>query len=96
MAVYPVKEVGEDNLKVQSFDFKVPAYRDEFGDVKGKDELWNIQIIGDAIDKHRVNDTLEGKKGHVKLWLNSKVVSSPGKSDLCIVNVTLASYEILP
>lgn len=62
---------GQNGLLVQNFEFTVPAYVDGFGDVKGKDEIWSIDIIGDKIKELNVTPKYEGKRAILDVFVNS-------------------------
>lgn len=94
--VFPVEEIGDKKTPKQSIVVFVPAYKDEWGDVKGKDEHWQLDILGkDNIEKMGFNKTFEGMKGTFRVWLNSKLVQSktPGNPDMYIINASLANTE---
>lgn len=103
--IYAVEKplfVGEKNTEKQLFYLKVPAYVDEFGDVRGRDELWQITVMGDNVRKFNLTtEVFEGKKAIVNLYVNSNYIEPKKgpegvieRSEMYIVNLNLASIEI--
>lgn len=90
--------VGEKGTKKQDLILKVPAYVDAFGDVKGKDEFWQISLMGDTIEKTNLNKDMIGRNAKVAAWLNSNMLPArePGLADVYIINAMLAGIEIMP
>lgn len=72
----------------------VPGFVDSFGDKKGKDEEWEIQLINDAITKHDLlSKNLQGKKVIVDAYLNSNSFIHNGEQKYAL-NLNLASIEV--
>ena len=102
IAILPVETVGEKNTKKQSLVFQVPAYVDAFGDRRGEDEMWRIDVIGeDRISKFALNDTLEGKKATLDLYINSNLIpkraattTAPERAEMFIINAVLAEFNL--
>lgn len=100
ISVTPARKVGETGKEIfiQDLIFKVPGYVDSFGDKKGQDEYWQIQIIGeDNVRKHNLSIDLETQKATLNVWINSKYL--PGtqenkKPDMYIINAVLADYQL--
>jgi hypothetical protein len=68
------KEELFGETRVQKFVFLVPGYVDSFGDKKGKDEFWELSIMGDRIDEFKLPKTiLESFKAKVTCYINSKL-----------------------
>jgi hypothetical protein len=66
------KKVGENNdIDVQEVVFVVPGFVDGFGDKKGKDSPWLIQIFGDeAIKKFALTDKNEKQKAEISIFMD--------------------------
>lgn len=102
IAVLPVETVGEKNTKKQSLVFQVPAYVDAFGDRRGEDEMWRVDVIGEErISKFNLTDTLEGKNATIDLYINSnridkraKTATTPERAEMFIINAVLADFKI--
>lgn len=69
-----IKNVGTvkdfTSFKVIQFNVIKPGWTDEFGDKKGKDEVYPIQAFKEKIDQ--VTPLKTGDKVHVKAYLNSR------------------------
>lgn len=93
-SVSAVYEVGtEKKILKQSFTLLVPGYVDQFGDKKGNDEWWKIDIIGqDAIDKFRLPQSENlGKKAICDLWINSSYVEAKNdKPEMFFIQAVLS------
>lgn len=103
-AIYAPEVVGtgEKEIKKQTIIFLVPAWKDSFGDTKGKDEFWEIDIIGeDNIKKFALTDDMEGKNAIVDVYLNSNTIpakpaagTEPAKPERRIINANLATFVL--
>ncbi len=49
--VYPTEQLPNGNHKFQRIILIKPGYTDEFGDKKGKDDLYEIKVWNNAIDE---------------------------------------------
>jgi len=88
--------VGRDNRTntFQGLIVTVPGYVDGFGEKKGKDEDWEIQLINDTITKHDLlSKNLQGKKVIVDAYLNSNAFIHNGEQKYAL-NLNLASIEV--
>lgn len=97
VSVNPAIVVGENKTLVQKVIFKVPAYTDQFGEKKGKDELWEIQVIGDNVEKHNLTTDLEDKKAILDVFINSKYITTGEGSatrDMYIINAVLHKFSL--
>lgn len=72
LAVEPVQTVGEKGTLKQVVIFETPAYRDEYGDIKGQDEQWELVVMGDSIAKIGIAGNVVGRKAKVTVYVNSK------------------------
>lgn len=97
MEASPVTLVGKNmDLKKQTIIVLVPARLDEFGDPKGSEQLWQIDILGDNCDKFNIKqETHELKKAELKMYLDSDVYKQEGKKDIYPIQATLASFTFL-
>jgi hypothetical protein len=88
-----VRTVGEKETRIQDLMFLVPAYRDGYGEVKGDDEVWNVQVMGKRIDDLKLDATFVGKKAKLTCFANSKTFTKDGKTSI-FVNISLGSLEL--
>ena len=72
LAVEPVQQVGSKGTLKQVVIFETPAYRDEYGEVKGEDEQWELSVMGDTIAKLGLAGNSVGRKAKVTVYVNSK------------------------
>ncbi|HWK58710.1 MAG TPA: hypothetical protein VNQ80_15310 [Parapedobacter sp.] len=63
---------GESAGRRQSVILFVPGYVDGFGDKKGQDEEWQLDIFNDRIDKMGLNTNLHEKRVEVVVYVDSK------------------------
>lgn len=87
---------GKDNRtnSFQGLIVTVPGFVDSFGEKKGKDEDWEIQLINDAITKHDLlSKNLQGKKVVVEAYLNSNAFIHNGEQKYAL-NLNLASIDV--
>ncbi len=88
--ICPIEEIGEKKTKIQKVIFRVPGYRDDFGDQKSADELWQLIVIGNNIDKlNLLAMDIEKPKASIKVFLNGRTWYK--KEDL---NKTEPNYSI--
>ncbi|WP_285055179.1 DUF3127 domain-containing protein [Pedobacter ginsengisoli] len=91
LTVNQPETVGEKNTKKQTFILKIPAYRDEYGDIRGKDEEWEIAVMGDNVDKFAMTRDHQGKKAKCSIYLNGqKYTKKSDNTEGWIINATLA------
>ncbi|MBO9671994.1 MAG: hypothetical protein J7577_01010 [Sphingobacteriaceae bacterium] len=75
---------------------RVPAWTNQFGEKQGEDELWQISLIGTAVDKFNIHNNRVGAKVKTEVYIRSNQYQS--KKDQSIgymVNINLASIEFL-
>jgi len=72
LAIEPVQTVGEKGTLKQVVIFETPAYRDEYGDIKGEDEQWELSVMGDSIAKLGLANNVIGRKAKVTVYVNSR------------------------
>lgn len=103
-AVYSSEKIGtgEKETVKQTFIFLVPAWKDGFGDTKGKDEFWEIDIIGDDnIKKYGITADMENRNAVIDLYLNSNTIPAkaatkddPARPEKRIINANLAAFAL--
>lgn len=101
VSITPALRVGQNDTLLQKFVFKVPGYTDSFGDKKGQDEYWEIQVFGDSVAKHNLTADLEEKKAKLTVFINSKYIAGKAaenpkdapKPDMYIINATLHEFQ---
>lgn len=70
--IKPVEYYGEGNQgRRQTMVLFVPGYVDEFGDKKGRDETWGIDIYNKNIEKHNLNSNCVDKRAKVEIFVSS-------------------------
>ena len=90
-------EVGDKNTKKQTLMLLVPAEVDGFtGKERGKAEYWQIDAIGDDVERLALNDDMQGKKAIVKMYLNSNTVEDKKNAGqfIYIIGARLANVEL--
>lgn len=87
-------KAGRDRTNTfQALIITVPGFVDSFGDKKGKDEEWKIQLMNDTIIKHDLlSKNLIGKKVVVDAYLNSNAFLYNGEQKYAL-NLNLAKLE---
>ena len=74
-AVGAVETVGQNSMLKQLIVLSVPAYTDSFGDKKGKDEDWLLEIIGDNVTNLGLSSVHENKKVKCTVFIESRLVT---------------------
>ena len=107
--VNQMEEIGENKTKKKSFIFDVKGYTDDFGEQKGRDQAWKIDVIGeDRIKRFLdvIGPVMEGVKGTAIVYVESTEVAPKGEMDkngrqvpstkpnMFIVNNNLAEFLI--
>jgi hypothetical protein len=95
-----IKHVGEvetfTNYFKQRIIVMVPGYVDQFGDKKGKDEYWPVDIFGDKIDRYNLRPSHVNEKADVKLFVaGSRFEKKDGTGVGYAINCNLDSITLL-
>lgn len=96
--VSPVQELtDEKKTKIQYMVFEVPGYTNQFGEKKGKDQQWLLQMLGDRIAELKLTKGFCGKKAEITFYAESFCLEAKeeGKNPFYVVNNTLAAYTII-
>ena len=96
MFVGGVETVGKNDLKKQQIIVTVPPYRDEFGDILGREENWQFSILGKKVEEFDFDDDMLLKKIHCKGFVNSNTVINEDGDEMYIIEAVLYSFEIIP
>lgn len=62
--------VGNNNTPKQVIVVFVPGYRDEFGEQKNKDEYWQIDVIGQRVERYNINEAWLNKKVELSIYIS--------------------------
>lgn len=90
------EEVGEKKTKKQTVILKVPAYRDEFGDTKGQDEEWPLDIMGDNVAKFNLTTEAQGKRAKCTVYVNgNKFIKKSDNTEGWTINARLGAIDLL-
>lgn len=66
------KNVGARGVRLQNVLFRIPGYDDGFGK-KSDDELWQLTVFGDRIDKFDLAEKAAvNPKAILEVYINSK------------------------
>lgn len=90
-----VEYVGEKKTAKQTFILSVAGWVDQFGDKKGKDEEWEIAILGDKVATVGLSPDKLKRKAVVKVIMNCFRVIPKDRPDappMFIINANL--YDI--
>ena len=88
------KTSNNKTTRFQSLIVTIPGWTDSFGEKKGKDEDWEVQLINESIEKHNLAaKNLTGQKVIVKAWLNSRTYQANGEEKF-MLQLNFASVEI--
>lgn len=93
--VSSVETVGDKGTQKQSIGLFVPGYVDEFGDKKGQDEEWEIDLFNEKITSVGLNNNLIDKKAIVTVYVNSRRVKNRDNEDIFIINANLGDIKLL-
>lgn len=93
--VMPVETYGQDKSgRRQSVILFVPGYVDQFGDKRGQDEEWQLDLFNDRIDKFNLNGNLHEKRVVVDVYVNSRKILGRDGQDLWIINAALGDIKL--
>lgn len=93
--VSSVETVGDKGTKKQSVGLFVPGYVDEFGDKKGRDEEWEIDLFNEKITNLGLNNNLVDKRAVVTVYVSSNRVQNRDGKDIFIINANLGDIKLL-
>lgn len=73
-SVLPIEEVGDNKTKIQKVYIMVPGYVNQFQEKIGNDEIWELKVIGENVNKLNlaVGD-FDKKKVAVNCFINSRM-----------------------
>lgn len=90
-----VENVGKDGTtKKQSLILFVPGYVDGFGEKRGDDEEWSLDIFNKKIEQLNLNDNLLDKKVVCSVYVSSRYFKTNEGKELYIVNSNLADISL--
>lgn len=93
--VTEIENVGRDGTtRKQSLILFVPGYVDQFGEKKGDDEEWALDIFNKKIDQLALNDNLLDKKVVCTVYVSSRYFKTTEGKELYIVNSNLADIKL--
>ncbi|RQO65103.1 hypothetical protein DBR40_24850 [Pedobacter sp. KBW01] len=95
LTVNQPETVGEKNTAKQTIIFKVPGYVDGFGDKKGQDEEWPLDILGDNVSKLNMTRDHQGKKAKCIVYVNGqKFTRKTDNTEGWIINAKLHEIQV--
>jgi len=78
-------ETLKDNLQRQTIILLEPGYTDSFGEKRGRDNHWRVDVYGDRIGKFNLKTSDVNRKAKVKLAFSSTE---------SIINGGIRKYEV--
>lgn len=92
-AINTIEKDGK-TTRIQNLILRQPGYTDEFGEKKGKDDIWCIQLINDNIEKHNILKTYMPKdKVVVSFYQNSQLFEKDDR-EFYTINNNLKTIEM--
>lgn len=86
---------GSQAGRRQSVILFVPGYTDEFGDKKGQDEEWQLDIFNEKIEKLALNTNLHEKRVEAVVYVNSrKFQKRDTGEDMWMMSANLGSLKL--
>ncbi len=73
--IHPTEGIGEKKTKIQRVEFMTPAWRDEFGEVKGNDEFWLLTVMGKKVDEFDLDTVIAPNtsyKAEITVYFNGR------------------------
>ena len=98
-AIGPVTELtDEKKTKIQYLVLNVAGYTDSYGEKRGKDQQWLLQLLGNRITELNLQPDWETKKAEVDIYTECYCIPSkePGRDPFYATNHTLAAIKIIP
>lgn len=93
--VTEIENVGKDGTtKKQSLILFVPGYVDQFGDKKGEDEDWCLDIFNKKIESLALNDNLLDKRVVCTVYVSSRFVKMDDGREFYIINSNLGDIKL--
>lgn len=89
-----IETVGTNNTQKQSVILFVPGYVDGFGDKKGIDETWSLDIMGDKIGKFAIQKSAVNQKAECEVYVSSRAYTKDEKTSH-FIGATLAKITLL-
>lgn len=93
--VTKVEHIGAGGqTRKQSLILFVPGYVDQFGEKRGEDEEWSLDIFNNKIEQFALNDNLIDKKVVCIVYVNSRCVKLDDGREFYNVNSNLANISL--
>lgn len=89
-----VENVGNQGSKKQSLILFVPGYVDGFGEKRGDDEEWCLDIFNKRIEQLNLNDNLLEKKVVCTVYVSSRFVKLADGKEFYTVNTNLGDISL--
>lgn len=71
--ILPVEYYGEGNsFRKQTLVLFIPGYTNQYGEKKGADQTWGIDVHNEKIEEFGLNSNCIGKKADVEAYLTGK------------------------
>lgn len=98
-AVGPVELVGASQTKKQGVILMIPGYTDSFGDKQGRDEHWQLDVIGDKVSQLNITSAFVGRRAECEVYITGKEYDKKdgsGKGYLYGVNLAKLTLKEQP
>lgn len=94
--IKPIEYYGEGNTgRRQTMVLFEPGYVNEYGEKKGRDHMWGIDIFNEKIDALALNNNCVDKKATVEVYLgSSEFQKKDGSGNIYIVSVNLKELKL--
>ena len=94
--VGPIETVGEKGTKKQTIILFVPGFVDQFGDKKGRDEHWPLDIMGDNVAKLNMQPTAIKQKAECTIYVSGTAFDKKDFSGVgYAINANLVEIKLI-
>jgi hypothetical protein len=91
-----IETVGEKLTKKQRIILFVPGYVDQFGEKKGRDEHWPLDVMGDNVAKLNLQNTAVKQKVECTVYISGNVFDKVDLSGVgYAINANLVEVKML-
>lgn len=91
-----VETIGQNAIKKQTIILFVPGYVDQFGDKKGRDEFWPLDIMGDRVSALNIQPSAVKQKAEVTLYITGNAFEKKDQSGTgYTINANLAEIKLM-
>lgn len=93
--VSTIEKIGVDGTEKQTAILYVPARTNEFNEVVGQADMFELTVIGKKVKEINLNAQMVERKAEVEFWLNGRQFDRQDNTKGYAHNLTIAKITLL-